>query len=125
MGEQNMDNMGGVTDEEADLDRGFSQSNWDSKFEVGQIFSTKEALFSKLRLMALKGHFEFKVDRSSKKILAAVCCQSPCPWRVRASIYGERNFIIVKYISGHQYDLRLINDNHRQVSAKLMRNAVK
>ncbi|KAI5333924.1 hypothetical protein L3X38_024056 [Prunus dulcis] len=51
----------GVNDEEAYLDSGFSRSDWNPKITVGQIFSSKKALLTELRLTALRGHFEFKV----------------------------------------------------------------
>ncbi|KAI5316710.1 hypothetical protein L3X38_036417 [Prunus dulcis] len=72
MGEQNMENLGTVNDEAKDFDIGYSKSNWDSKLEVGQIFSSKEALVSKLQLAALRGHFEFKVQHSCKMGLVGV-----------------------------------------------------
>ncbi|KAI5331907.1 hypothetical protein L3X38_022033 [Prunus dulcis] len=66
MGEQNRYNAAGVNDEEAYLDSGFSRSDWNPKITVGQIFSSKKALLTKLRLTALRGHFEFKVQFSCK-----------------------------------------------------------
>ncbi|KAI5322438.1 hypothetical protein L3X38_031510 [Prunus dulcis] len=60
MGEQNRYNAAGVNDEEAYLDSGFSRSDWNPKITVGQIFSSKKALLTELRLTALRGHFEFK-----------------------------------------------------------------
>ncbi|KAI5323345.1 hypothetical protein L3X38_032417 [Prunus dulcis] len=66
MGEQNRYNAAGVNDEEAYLDSGFSRSDWNPKITVGQIFSSKKALLTELRLTALRGHFEFKVQFSCK-----------------------------------------------------------
>ncbi|XP_020424539.1 uncharacterized protein LOC109950380 [Prunus persica] len=72
MGEQNRYNAVGVNDEEAYLDSGFSRSDWNPKITVGQIFSSKNALLTELRLTALRGHFEFKVQFSCTKRLLVV-----------------------------------------------------
>ncbi|KAI5313312.1 hypothetical protein L3X38_042486 [Prunus dulcis] len=50
---------------------------------------------------------------------------SPCPWRLRASSYEEKNFMIVKYNPVHECDMSFIQDKHRHASAKLIGNAVK
>ncbi|VVA33964.1 PREDICTED: FAR1-RELATED SEQUENCE [Prunus dulcis] len=101
MGEQNVHNLGTVNDEEEDIESAYSRNNWDPKLEVGKIFSSKEALSNKLQLAAVRGHFEFKVKQSCKSRLVVVCSQGPCPWRLRASSYGEKNFMIVKYNPVH------------------------
>ncbi|CAL8168150.1 unnamed protein product [Prunus armeniaca] len=111
MGEQNRYNLGDVNDGEAYLDTGYSQSDWNPKITIGQIFSSKGALLTELRLAALRGHFEFKVQFSCTKRLLVVCCQPPCAWRVRASRIGEYNFMIVRCTTVHECDLRFINDN--------------
>ncbi|BBH05551.1 hypothetical protein Prudu_016976 [Prunus dulcis] len=90
MGEQNVHNLGTVNDEEEDIESAYSRNNWDPKLEVGKIFSSKEALSNKLQLAAVRGHFEFKVKQSCKSRLVVVCSQGPCPWRLRASSYGQK-----------------------------------
>ncbi|CAL9018428.1 unnamed protein product, partial [Prunus brigantina] len=125
MGEQNVHNLGIVNDEEEDIESAYSRNNWDPKLEVGKIFSSKEALSNKLQLAAMRGHFEFKVKQSCKSRLVVVCSQGPCPWRLRASSYGEKNFMIVKYNPVHECDMSFIHDKHRHASAKLVGNAVK
>ncbi|CAL8167876.1 unnamed protein product [Prunus armeniaca] len=104
MGEQNMHNLGIVNDEEEDIESAYSRNNWDPKLEVGKIFSSKEALSNKLQLAAVR---------------------DPCPWRPRASSYGEKNFLIVKYNPVHECDMGFIHDKHCHASAKLVGNAVK
>ncbi|XP_034212988.1 uncharacterized protein LOC117625556 [Prunus dulcis] len=118
------DNVG-VKDEEAYLDSGFSRSDWNPKITVGQIFSSKKALLTELRLTALRGHFEFKVQFSCTKRLLVVCCQRPCPWRVRASRIGEYNFMIVRCTTVHECDLRFVSDKHRQATAALVATSLK
>ncbi|XP_020412431.1 uncharacterized protein LOC109947187 [Prunus persica] len=117
MGEQNRYNEAGVNDEEAYLDSGFPRSDWNLKITVGQIFSSKKALLTELRFTALRGHFEFKVQFSCTKRLLMVCCQRPCPWRVRASRIGEYSFMIVRCTTVHECDLRGFRSSMRPVIA--------
>ncbi|XP_034225433.1 uncharacterized protein LOC117635192 [Prunus dulcis] len=125
MGEKNRYNAVGVKDEEAYLDSGFSRSDWNPKITVGQIFSSKKTLLTELRLTALRGHFEFKVQFSCTKRLLVVCCQRPCPWRVRASRIGEYSFMIVRCTTVHECDLRFVSDKHRQATAALVATSLK
>ncbi|CAL2239003.1 unnamed protein product [Prunus armeniaca] len=125
MGEHNQYNVAGVNDGEAYLDTRYSRSDWNPKIQVGQIFSSKGALLTELRLTALRGHFEFKVQFSCTKRLLVVCCQHPCPWRVRASRIGEYNFMIVRCTAVHECDLRFVNDNHRQATVTLVATSFK
>ncbi|XP_034198149.1 uncharacterized protein LOC117613671 [Prunus dulcis] len=122
---KNRYNAVGVKDEEAYLDSGFSRSDWNPKITVGQIFSSKKALLTELRLTALRGHFEFKVQFSCTKRLLVVCCQRPCPWRVRASRIGEYSFMIVRCTTVHECDLRFVSDKHRQATAALVASSLK
>ncbi|CAL2247129.1 unnamed protein product [Prunus armeniaca] len=125
MAEQNVHNLGIVHDEEEDIESAYSRNNWDPKLEVGKIFSSKEALSNKLQLAVVRGHFEFKMKQSCNSRLVVVCSHGPCPWRLRASSYGEKNFMIVKYNPVHECDMSFIHDKHRHASAKLVGNAVK
>ncbi|BBH05497.1 NB-ARC domain-containing disease resistance protein [Prunus dulcis] len=125
MGEKNRYNAVGVKDEEAYLDSGFSRSDWNPKITVGQIFSSKKTLLTELRLTALRGHFEFKVQFSCTKRLLVVCSQRPCPWRVRASRIGEYSFVIVRCTTVHECDLRFVSDKHRQATAALVASSLK
>ncbi|XP_034203776.1 uncharacterized protein LOC117618293 [Prunus dulcis] len=125
MGEKNRYNAVGVKDEEAYLDSGVSRSDWNPKITVGQIFSSKKALLTELRLTALRGHFEFKVQFSCTKRLLVVCCQRPCPWRVRASRIGEYSFMIVRCTTVHECDLRFVSDKHRQATTALVASSLK
>ncbi|CAL2229754.1 unnamed protein product [Prunus armeniaca] len=125
IGEQNRYNEAGVNDGEAYLDSGCSRSDWNPKITVGQIFSSKKALLTELQLTAIRGHFEFKVQFSCTKRLLVVCCQRPCPWRVRASRFGEYSFMIVRCTIVHECDLRFISDNHRQATAALVATSCK
>ncbi|CAL2268899.1 unnamed protein product [Prunus armeniaca] len=125
IGEQNRYNEAGVNDGEAYLDSGCSRSDWNPKITVGQIFSSKKALLTELQLTAIRGHFEFKVQFSCTKRLLVVCCQRPCPWRVRASRFGEYSYMIVRCTTVHECDLRFISDNHRQATAALVATSCK
>ncbi|XP_020426604.1 uncharacterized protein LOC109950869 [Prunus persica] len=97
MGEQNRYNEAGVNDDGAYLDSGFSRSDWNPKITVGK--------FS-LRLLV-------------------VCCQLPCPWRVRASRIGEYIFMIVRCTTVHECDLRFVCDKHRQATVALVATSLK
>ncbi|KAI5335436.1 hypothetical protein L3X38_025569 [Prunus dulcis] len=125
MGEKNRYNAVDVKDEEAYLDSGFSRSDWNPKITVRQIFSSKKVLLTELRLTALRGHFEFKVQLSCTKRLLVVCCQRPCPWRVRASRIGEYSFMIVRCTTVHECDLRFVSDKHRQATTALVASSLK
>ncbi|XP_020424448.1 uncharacterized protein LOC109950309 [Prunus persica] len=95
MGEQNRYNAASVNDEEAYLDSGFSRSDWNPKITVGQIFSSKKALLTELRLT------------------------------VRASRIGEYSFMIVRCTTVHECDLRFVSDKHRQATAALVATSLK
>ncbi|CAL2244556.1 unnamed protein product [Prunus armeniaca] len=125
MSEHNQYNVAGVNDGEAYLDREYLRSDWNRKIKVGQIFSSKGALLTNLRLRELRGHFQFKVQFSCIKRLLVVCCQRPCPWRVRASRIGEYNFMIVRCTTVNECDLTFVNDNHRQATASLVATSLK
>ncbi|CAL2269090.1 unnamed protein product [Prunus armeniaca] len=90
-----------------------------------QMKPVKKALLTELQLTAIRGHFEFKVQFSCTKRLLVVCCQCPCPWRVRASRFREYSFMIVRCTTVHECDLRFISDNHRQATAALVATSCK
>ena len=49
-----------------------------------QLFSSEKALISKLYLLAVRCHFDFKVKKLNKSIYIAVCIKENCKWRLRA-----------------------------------------
>ncbi|CAI9753121.1 unnamed protein product [Fraxinus pennsylvanica] len=49
-----------------------------------QIFFSKKELYWRIRVLALQDKFQFKVSRSSMKILTVVCADDNCMWMLRA-----------------------------------------
>ncbi|KAL5574342.1 hypothetical protein UlMin_023939 [Ulmus minor] len=57
--------------------------------EEKQLYTSKKELKTKLGMMAIKKSFEFKVKKSNKSLLVAVCLDDNCKWRVRASKFRD------------------------------------
>ncbi|KAK9196439.1 hypothetical protein WN943_004567 [Citrus x changshan-huyou] len=60
-------------------------SSSSSGIYIGQLFSTKEWLYTELSIVAIRDKFEFKVDRSTNIRWEACCAVKTCKWRLRAT----------------------------------------
>ncbi|KAJ4912669.1 hypothetical protein Rs2_07290 [Raphanus sativus] len=69
---------------------------------VNQSFVSKDALLSELRLTAVRGRFSFRIYKSTKTLLVAICRVSGCGWKIRASVkHGSNTFWVTKYVEKH------------------------
>ncbi|XP_056866447.1 uncharacterized protein LOC130512453 [Raphanus sativus] len=69
---------------------------------VNQSFVSKDALLSELRLTAVRGRFSFRIYKSTKTLLVAICRVSGCGWKIRASVkHGTNTFWVTKYVEKH------------------------
>ncbi|KAJ4878505.1 hypothetical protein Rs2_43523 [Raphanus sativus] len=69
---------------------------------VNQSFVSKNALLSELRLTAVRGRFSFRIYKSTKTLLVAICRVSGCGWKIRASVkHGSNTFWVTKYVEKH------------------------
>ena len=57
----------------------------DDHIEKYQIYSNNKELQKKLCMFALKRKFQFRIVKSSTKILLVCCVDKECKWRLRAS----------------------------------------
>ncbi|XP_056860182.1 uncharacterized protein LOC108845025 [Raphanus sativus] len=72
------------------------------KLHVNQSFVSKDALVSEVRLTSVRRGFTFRIYKSSKTLIVAICRVSGCGWRLRASVkHGTNTFWVTKYVQAH------------------------
>ncbi|XP_022880717.1 uncharacterized protein LOC111397985 [Olea europaea var. sylvestris] len=83
-----------------------------------QIFFTKKQLCSKLHVLALQEKFQFRVSRSSLKMLIVVCVDDNCKWMLRASTVKQSAiFMIRKFVAVHTCSLDFRRNAHRHATS--------
>ncbi|KAL2466967.1 Uncharacterized protein Adt_42818 [Abeliophyllum distichum] len=93
--------------------------------QVKQLFPNKKNLISKLQLLAVKCHFEFKVKKSNKSIYTVVCIEKNCKWRLRAiKIKESPNFEVRKYNGHHSCSMSVRRRDHRHASYMVIGNHI-
>ncbi|XP_022880619.1 uncharacterized protein LOC111397883 [Olea europaea var. sylvestris] len=86
-----------------------------------QIFFTKKQLYSKLHVLALQEKFQFRVSRSSLKMLTVVCVDDNCKWMIRASIVKQSAiFMIRKFVAVHTCSLDFRRNVHRHATSPVI-----
>lgn len=73
-------------------------------FDIKEIneFPSKSMLKKYMRLIAIRGNLEFKVDRSNADFYMLSCIVDGCTWMVRISrISGRDIWLVRKYVSQH------------------------
>ncbi|XP_022858399.1 uncharacterized protein LOC111379274 [Olea europaea var. sylvestris] len=86
-----------------------------------QIFFSKKQLYSKIRVLALQEKFQFRVSRSSMKMLTVVCVDDNCKWMLRASTVKQSAiFMIRKFINVHTCSLDFRRNAHRHVTSSVI-----
>ncbi|XP_022897469.1 uncharacterized protein LOC111411141 [Olea europaea var. sylvestris] len=86
-----------------------------------QIFFSKKQLYSKIRVLALQEKFQFRVTRSSMKMLTVVCVDDNCKWMLRASTVKQSAiFMICKFINVHTYSLDFCHNAHRHATSSVI-----
>ena len=76
--------------------------SYGSRIYVNQMFASKDALVSELRLTAVRRKFSFRIYKSTKTLLVATCRVNGCRWKIRASVKHDTNtFWVTKYVETH------------------------
>lgn len=79
-----------------------------------------------LSIIAIRGNFQFKVERSSTKVLVVRCLDEQCKWRLRASKSAMTNrFIVRKHDNVHTCSLDVIEGKHRQATSWFIEECIK
>ena len=112
-------------------DTNFPQSEDDSiqfedDFEIDQVFLSRVDLEDRLALISITNNREHKIKKADKSRLIAVCIDSACKWRLRASKVPEGNlWLIRRYNNAHTCSLDVRNHDHRNATSRLLGKIVK
>ena len=72
-------------------------------------------------MIALKEKFEFRMIKSTTKLLVLQCVDNECKWRFRATKLGNSNFFqVMKYHSMHTCRLDMMSRDNRHASSWLV-----
>ncbi|XP_070034346.1 uncharacterized protein [Nicotiana tomentosiformis] len=91
------------------------------EIKVGSIFDKKKSIINCFSNIAIKGHFEFKVVRSSSTRYSLKCNDDRCGWCVRAfRIKDSTLFKIVKIEKNHDCSVNTMKADQRHATSKLI-----
>ncbi|XP_070056608.1 uncharacterized protein [Nicotiana tomentosiformis] len=91
------------------------------EIKVGSIFDKKKSIINCFSNIAIKGHFEFKVVRSSSTRYSLKCNNDRCGWCVRAfRIKDSTLFKIVKIEKNHDCSVNTMKVDQRHATSKLI-----
>ncbi|XP_059309728.1 uncharacterized protein LOC132060836 [Lycium ferocissimum] len=84
---------------------------------VGKIFDGKEEVLKNLKMIAMKGKFQYKRNRFNPSLVVVACVVEGCTWRVRFKKMGTSNHFEVRtYVGYHTCGLKSAAKGHRQAS---------
>ncbi|XP_070013492.1 uncharacterized protein [Nicotiana sylvestris] len=91
------------------------------QIKVGSVFDKKKSIINCFSNVAIKGHFEFKVVRSSSTRYSLTCNDERCHWCVRAfRIKDSTLFKIVKLEKKHDCSVNTRKADQRHATPKLI-----
>ncbi|XP_075096395.1 uncharacterized protein LOC142174491 [Nicotiana tabacum] len=91
------------------------------EIKVGSVFDKKKSIINFFSNIAIKGHFEFKVVRSSSTRYSLKCNDDRCCWCVRAfRIKDSTLFKIVKIEKKHDCSVNTMKADQRDATSKLI-----
>ncbi|XP_070020933.1 uncharacterized protein [Nicotiana sylvestris] len=91
------------------------------EIKVGSVFDKKKSIINCFSNIAIKGHFEFKVARSSSTRYSLKCNDDRCGWCVRAfRIKDSTLFKIVKIEKKHDCSINNMKVDQRHATSKLI-----
>ncbi|XP_019236226.1 PREDICTED: uncharacterized protein LOC109216517 [Nicotiana attenuata] len=91
------------------------------EIKVGSVFGKKKSIINYFSNIAIKGHFEFKVVRSSSTRYSLKCNDDRCCWYVRAfRIKDSTLFKIVKIEKKHDCSVNIMKADQRHATSKLI-----
>ncbi|XP_075076060.1 uncharacterized protein LOC142162901 [Nicotiana tabacum] len=91
------------------------------EIKVGSIFDKKKSIINCFSNIAIKGHFEFKVVRSSSTRYSLKCNDDRCGWCVRAfRVKDSTLFKIVKIEKNHDRSVNTMKADQRHATSKLI-----
>ena len=99
------------------------------EFVVGQVFNSKSDLQEAAKIYSIKGHQEFVVVASSKKLLVLRCkkaeeCQ--CLWKLRSMVVKDTCFLVInKYQGPYTFVNPCLNRDHHQLDSNLVAAHIK
>ena len=77
-------------------------------------------------MIALKRKFQFRIVKSSTKILLVCCVDKECKWRLRVTKLGNYDlFEIMIYNSTHTSSLDMISRDHRHARSGLIGESIR
>ncbi|XP_022897690.1 uncharacterized protein LOC111411386 [Olea europaea var. sylvestris] len=86
-----------------------------------EIFFSKKEFYSKIRALALKNKFQFRVSRSSMKMLTVVCADSSCKWMLRASTVKQSAISVIrKFNNVHTCSIDFRSNANRHVTSSVI-----
>ncbi|XP_010420944.2 PREDICTED: uncharacterized protein LOC104706447 [Camelina sativa] len=75
---------------------------WIDQLKVGQCFPCKHNVITEVCLTAIMLKFSFKIKKSTKSRLVAICSVPGCTWRVMATVKNDpTTFWVTKYLNVH------------------------
>jgi hypothetical protein len=104
----------------------FNRYDWITRVNTSdlaerQIFLSKKEVYSRIRVLALQDKFQFKVIRSSMKMLTVVCADDNCMWMVRASsVKKSAVFMIRKFNNVHTCSVDFRRNAHRHATTSVI-----
>lgn len=92
-----------------------------SDVRVGYLFDSKEEVVRKLKLVVVRGNFEFITKKFNSLVVTVACRDRKWKWWVycRRLVESEK-FIVSTYTREHTYGLGHISGEHRQASADVI-----
>nr|XP_009801424.1 PREDICTED: uncharacterized protein LOC104247167 [Nicotiana sylvestris] len=91
------------------------------EIKVGSVFDKKKSIINCFSNIAIKGHFEFNVVRSSLTRYSLKCNDDRCGWCVRAFRIKDSTFFkIVKIEKKHDCSVNTMKADQRHATSKLI-----
>ena len=102
-----------------------SDASYDG-LQLRTIYKNKKELKKELSFLAIRKHFQFKVKKSTKKVLVVTCLDDQCKWRVRGiQVRQTELFMITKYVRDHTCSLDIMVGDHRQATSWIIGECIK
>ncbi|XP_052202808.1 uncharacterized protein LOC127808316 [Diospyros lotus] len=97
-----------------------------SEVELNQIFASKSKLHQRMSLLALRKNYEYKVVKSTTKVLYMKCKHDQCQWRLRETTLGTSfGWVVRKYVNTHSCLSSIMRRGYCQVKSRVIGSHVK
>ncbi|GMN60038.1 hypothetical protein TIFTF001_029128 [Ficus carica] len=89
-------------------------------------FPSKSVLKKYMHFIAIRGNFEFKVDRSNADFYVLSCIADGCTWMVHASMISGRDIWVIRnYVYLHTCSRDVVSNEHRRASSQFVGELLK